>query len=157
MRIADSTVNMLACRNYMKSGIRSGGYAYDRNFASMANLFDPGKESTGYRDSYESGSKKSGMSFQNTYDIGYFMGTKKIVSGKRFGTETGATFFQNSTLSALFRRFAAYGMTGGFSGRMVAYSETEETAFAALGQARTEDGRIIDFNVNILMSRSYME
>ena len=37
------------------------------------------------------------------------------------------------------------------------YSETEETGFHASGRTCTEDGRTIDFNINILMSRNYTE
>ncbi|MCR5107235.1 MAG: hypothetical protein K6B28_03655 [Lachnospiraceae bacterium] len=37
------------------------------------------------------------------------------------------------------------------------YSETEETGFHASGRVLTEDSRTIDFNVNLLMSRSYKE
>ena len=70
--------------------------------------------------------------------------------------------FQNNTLSAMFKRFASFGMIGGagiggYSTNMLTYSETEETGFHASGRACTEDGRTIDFNINILMSRSYME
>jgi len=41
--------------------------------------------------------------------------------------------------------------------RMVTFEEYEYTGFAAKGYAKTEDGRCIDFGVELQMSRSYME
>lgn len=95
-------------------------------------------------------------------DVGYFKDIGKIESGSLFGTGTGASDFHNSTLTAVLNRIASFGMmggagTGGYSYNMPSYSETEETGFHADGRAYTEDGRTIDFNVDILMSRSYME
>ena len=37
------------------------------------------------------------------------------------------------------------------------YEEYEETQFHADGRAKTDDGRTIDFSIDIMMSRSYME
>ena len=102
------------------------------------------------------------MGSYNLDDIGYFKGLGKITSGSLFGAGAGASAFQNNTLAEMFKRFASFGMMGGvaiggYSSSMVTYSESEETWFHACGKACTEDGRTIDFNVNILMSRSYME
>ena len=161
MRIADSTVNMLSGRNYTQTGMRTGG-SYGSSFMGMINSFDMKKSGSMTRDTYQTDKNNNGMDTYNMDDIGYFKGLGKIASGSLFGTSAGASSFQNNTLDAMFKRFASYGMMGGagiggYSMNMLTYSETEETGFHANGRACTEDGRTIDFNINILMSRSYME
>ena len=161
MRIADSTVNMLSGRNYTQTGMRTGG-SYGSSFMGMISSFDMKKSGSMTRDTYQTDKNNNGMGTYNMDDIGYFKGLGKIASGSLFGTSAGASSFQNNTLDAMFKRFASYGMMGGagiggYSMNMLTYSETEETGFHANGRACTEDGRTIDFNINILMSRSYME
>lgn len=161
MRIADSTVNMLSGRNYTQTGMRTGG-SYGSSFMGMIRSFDMKKSGSMTRDTYQTDKNNNGMDTYNMDDIGYFKGLGKIASGSLFGTSAGASSFQNNTLDAMFKRFASYGMMGGagiggYSMNMLTYSETEETGFHANGRACTEDGRTIDFNINILMSRSYME
>ena len=158
MRITGSTVNMVSGRTYTQTGIRSGGDA--NSFMGMMSSRTGKKEGSLAMDTYQEGKNSGGMGSYNMDDIGYFRGLGKIASGSLFGE--GPSFFQNSTLSALFKRFAAFGMmggagAGGYNANMLTYSEIEETAFHADGRALTEDGRTIDFSVNILMSRSYME
>lgn len=161
MRIADSTVNMLSGRNYTQTGMRTGG-SYGSSFMGMISSFDMKKSGSMTRDTYQTDKNNNGMNTYNMDDIGYFKGLGKIASGSLFGTSAGASSFQNNTLDAMFKRFASYGMMGGagiggYSMNMLTYSETEETGFHANGRACTEDGRTIDFNINILMSRNYME
>ena len=45
----------------------------------------------------------------------------------------------------------------GFMQGICTYHETEETCFSSQGKAVTEDGREIEFNVELSMSRSYVE
>ena len=161
MRIADSTVNMLSGRNYTQTGMRSGG-GYTNGFMGMISANVMKKESSMSMDTYQTGKDNGGMGSYNMDDIGYFKGLGKIAAGSLYGEGAVASDFQNSTLSAMFKRFASFGMMGGagiggYSTNMLTYSETEETGFHASGKALTEDGRTIDFDVNILMSRSYME
>ena len=161
MRIADSTVNMLSGRNYTQTGMRSGS-GYTNRFMGMISTNVMKRESAMAMDTYQTGKDNGGMGSYNMDDIGYFKGLEKIASGSLYGNGTGASSFQNNTLSAMFKRFASFGMMGGagiggYSTNMLTYSETEETGFHASGRACTEDGRTIDFNINILMSRSYME
>jgi hypothetical protein len=161
MRIADSTVNMLSGRNYTQTGMRSGS-GYTNGFMGMISTNVMKRESAMAMDTYQTGKDNGGMGSYNMDDIGYFKGLGKIASGSLYGNGTGASSFQNNTLSAMFKRFASYGMMGGagiggYSMNMLTYSETEETGFHANGRACTEDGRTIDFNINILMSRNYME
>lgn len=161
MRIADSTVNMLSGRNYMQTGMRTGvGNA--GGFLNMVNSYGARKEGSATKDTYQAGDGGSGRGSYNMNDINYFRGIGKIASGSLFETGAGASIFQNSTLAVLLQRFASFGMLGGtgasgYSLNMVTYSEIEETGFHANGRAYTEDGRTIDFDVNILMSRSYAE
>ena len=161
MRIADSTVNMLSGRNYTQTGMRSGS-GYTNGFMGMISTNVMKRESAMAMDTYQTGKDSGGMGSYNMDDIGYFKGLGKIASGSLYGNGTGASSFQNNTLSAMFKRFASFGMMGGagiggYSTNMLTYSETEETGFHASGRACTEDGRTIEFNINILMSRSYME
>ena len=161
MRIADSMVNMLSGRNYTQTGMRSGS-GYTNGFMGMISTNVMKRESAMAMDTYQTGKDSGGMGSYNMDDIGYFKGLGKIASGSLYGNGTGASSFQNNTLSAMFKRFASFGMMGGagiggYSMNMLTYSETEETGFHANGRACTEDGRTIDFNINILMSRSYME
>ncbi len=161
MRIADSTVNMLSGRSYAQAGMRTGG-GYGGSFMGMMGSFDMKKSGSMAKEAYQTDKNNAGKGMYSMDDIGYFKGLGKISSGSPFGAGAGASAFQNNTLDAMFKRFASYGMMGGagiggYSMNMVTYSETEETGFHANGMACTEDGRTIDFNVNILMSRSYME
>ena len=186
MRIADSTVNMLSGRNYTQTGMRSGG-GYTNGFLGMISANVMKRESSIAMDTYHTGKDNGGMDSYNMDDIGYFKGLGKIASGSLYGNGTGASSFQNNTLSAMFKRFASFGMVGGAGigqyqtdtsenlrlantplvrslnyGSQItlahnSYSETEETGFHASGRACTEDGRTIEFNINILMSRNYME
>ena len=161
MRIADSTVNMLSGRNYTQTGMRAGG-RFTSGFLGMVNSYSSRKESSTEKDAYQTSKDNFGSATYNMDDIGYFKGIGKMTSGSLYGTGSVASDFQNSTLSAMFKRFSSFGMMGGaglggYSYNMLSYSETEETGFHADGKAYTEDGRTIDFNVNILMSRSYME
>lgn len=186
MRIADSTVNMLSGRNYTQTGMRSGS-GYTNGFMGMISANVMKRERAMAMDTYQTGKDNGGMGSYNMDDIGYFKGLGKIASGSLYGNGTGASSFQNNTLSAMFKRFASFGMMGGAGigqyqtdtsenlrlantplvrslnyGSQItlahnSYSETEETGFHANGRACTEDGRTIEFNINILMSRSYME
>ncbi len=162
MKIADSTVNMMSGRNYTQTGMKSGMGSYESSFMGMINRYSTNKDNALKKDTYQPGKDNGGMGSYNMDDIGYFKGLGKITSGSLFGAGAGATAFQNNTLAAILKRLASYGMMGstaigGYSSSMVTYSEIEETGFHASGRACTEDGRTIDFNVNILMSRSYME
>ena len=186
MRIADSTVNMLSGRNYTQTGMRSGS-GYTNGFMGMISANVMKRERAMAMDTYQTGKDNGGMGSYNMDDIGYFKELGKIASGSLYGNGTGASSFQNNTLSAMFKRFASFGMMGGAGigqyqtdtsenlrlantplvrslnyGSQItlahnSYSETEETGFHANGRACTEDGRTIEFNINILMSRSYME
>lgn len=65
--------------------------------------------------------------------------------------------FTRAGMSSFAMGATNFGLSQGMSVNMLTYSEFEETDFAAKGQAVTEDGRVIDFNVDITMSRSFMQ
>ena len=152
---------MLSGRNFTQTGMRTGT-SDASGFLSTINSFSTKKEGSMAKDTDQTGKNNGGMGSYNMDDIGYFKGLGKVASGSLFGTGAGASAFQNDILSAMFKRFTSFGMMGGtgtsgYYSNMVIYAETEETGFHADGKAYTDDGRTIDFNVNILMSRSYME
>ncbi len=68
--------------------------------------------------------------------------------------------FQSRVLSQLLKRLMGIingSLSGGLGGRQVVYEEYEETSVFTSGSVQTEDGRTIDFSLDITMSRSYME
>ena len=69
---------------------------------------------------------------------------KRLMYGGAFGAMGGNAAFSLSYNSV-------------FQQRIVTLEEHENTEFHAKGQALTEDGRSIDFNLDISMSRTYME
>ncbi len=54
-------------------------------------------------------------------------------------------------------RTGSYDGSGGFISLTQGYEETEETEFSTSGKVQTSDGREIDFDVNLKMSRSFSE
>jgi hypothetical protein len=100
------------------------------------------------------------------------MMTYSRVSGTGYREESQAAEYQYSLLYLLIRRLMLAGMIGQtgyvntgmyygsspvFMQQVSTYEEYEETSFQAKGEAVTEDGRKIDFNIEVAMSRSYME
>lgn len=78
------------------------------------------------------------------------------------GEQISPSEIQNKLMNTLLQRVLSASAMGSGSNtynpiNMVTYSEYECTTFEASGQARTADGRTIDFNIDVMMSRSYME
>ena len=154
MRIASSEVTMYSGRNFTQMGMR-GQTDVRSSFAAVAKMMSS-KNKT--RDTFEPGSQK--MSGYNVDDINYFKGVAKAGESSRGIQGAAPTTVQNSLLASLFHRFSSFGVFsgGGMNQQsMVTYEEKEETGFHACGRAITEDGRTIDFGVDVFMSRSYME
>jgi len=150
MKIAQSSITMTSDRNYCQSGVKAKGTINKNSFESMKGAISSGEYSGSGVDTYTRGN--NGMYGQDLYAMNY---------GKIFGSSLtgslGANGFQTSLLSSIMSRLGGTGLFGGMTQQFVTYQEYEETSFHADGQARTEDGRVINFNVNITMSRSYME
>ncbi len=173
MKIANSNVDMESSRSYTRTGVKGGG---DFGLFSEAALKKLDGRADGYVSSDEEditngyGKNSSQGNLKERLFSGKFdLGQVKDVSTQ---TDVSETFsMQCDLFYLLFRRLlygGAFGAMGGsvafapsynavFEQRLVTYSETESTEFHASGHALTEDGRSIDFSVDIEMSRSYME
>ncbi len=149
MKIAESTVSMTSSRSYIQSGIRMKGGS-EKSFLDTANSMIGSEEFNKSSDSFERGGKEEGVNgeyypvtYNNLFDTGRSLLQK-------------ASAFQYDLFRMIMNRIRG-GLSGGNNMHLVTYQEYEETEFHAKGRAKTEDGRTIDFNVDIVMSRSYME
>ena len=157
MKIAESSVNLLSAGHFSARGIT--GRVSNRSFKeSLMNLPEKDREMNGGLDSFTRRDRKEedpeiyGLSFRPLPWV-------KIQETAR------ANSFQRNLLTLLLSRLHFEGVFGGYySGgfassthEIVTYEEHEEMQFHADGMARTEDGRVINFNMDISMTRSYME
>lgn len=157
MRIADSDVIMSSTRQYRQSGIQS--FRADSAYAGMAamgrdtfTMSTPGNDFLG---TYERLARESIAGEDNT----------EVVNGSKgiSGAISDLNQLRNSLINQMmsrFKDFGGFGLNvgmGGTSGSLMTYQEYEATDFAAMGRACTEDGRVIDFNIELSMTRSYME
>ena len=164
MRIAESSINMASARKYSQYGTRAGGAGGTASFEDMKGAIESRTRdafSGGYAggDSYSSNNGTKGTGFtESTYSypksLDRLNGSNAMTVGDGL---TAASQFQNLLLSMIMTRFRGAGMFGGTTQQLVTYQEYESTQFHADGTARTDDGRVINFNVDIMMSRSYME
>ena len=152
MRIAKSSITMTSARQYSQIGAKGRASVNKKDFYESAQDainagVDPGKDSDTYKRSTEDDLKDSGIYSINT--------------GRSFEVPSAAapkaSQFQNDILSLLIQRLMSRLTGNGPSQQITTYSEYETTEFHAHGNAITEDGRSIDFSVDIMMSRSYME
>ncbi len=157
MKITESNLTMASAGHFQARGLT--GRAESKNFKdSLMNLPEKGDGMERGFDSFSRRDRKEEES--ELYDIGFH----RLPYLRSQGISV-ATSFQRSILSLLLSRFHFEGLFGGnyggvFSGstqEIVTYEEHEDFTFHADGMARTEDGRVINFNMNIMMSRSYME
>ena len=168
MRITESSINMASARQYRQAGSRTGMSGARGSFeeargnakSRMGDL--PGGDYADGRDGY---SRTSGMDKEDggtidTGSYGYSKTLDRLFGGIRASADretSAASEFQNLLLSLLLSRFGGAMMGGGSMQQILTYQEYEYTEFHADGVARTDDGREISFNVDISMSRSYME
>ena len=87
------------------------GAGYAESFNGIVNSYNRITESS--LDTYQTGRENGGMGSYNMDDIGYFKSLGIMASGGLFGNGAGASGFQNSTLSAIFKRLTSFGMMGG--------------------------------------------
>ena len=162
MRITDSNIMMAAGRRYMQQGM---GFHRAEKSASVSNdLFSQiangaeDKAATAVKSSPSDDLQSDLLSLRDSLlqellkrmlSSGLFGGVNGTFGG--FGRATG--FSGMPGVGNL--GFSTY--PGGFSFTQTTYAEEENTAFLAQGMAKTEDGRQIDFDINILMSRSFMQ
>ena len=166
MRITESSINMASARQYSQSGTRSKRAANISSVEDMRGTVESRTKDAlngGYAggDSYN-GSNNVGMKgtgfTESTYSYPKSLESLNGSSTVSIGDGlTAASQFQNLLLSMIMTRFGGFGTPGGNTRQLVTYQEYENTRFHANGTAKTDDGRVIDFNVEIMMSRSYME
>ena len=152
MRIAQSSITMTSARQYSQIGAKGRASVNKKDFYENAQDainagVDPGNGQDSYKNSTADDLKDSGIYSMNT--------------GRSFEVPSAAapkaSQFQNDILSLLIQRLMSRLTGNGPSRQITTYSEYETTEFHAHGNAITEDGRSIDFSVDIMMSRSYME
>ena len=154
MRITESNVTMTAARTYNQSGTKAKSGINRSAFEDTKSAISYGGYNATSLGNYERNGYASmtGSDIYNNYSKANF----GMMNGMGSGS-LSANGFQNNVLSMLMGRFMGTGMFGGTTQQLVTYQEYENTQFHANGQAKTDDGRIIDFNIDIMMSRSYME
>ena len=133
MRIASSQIDMSSSRYYSQMGIKSG-----KN--NVSNKTFMGVASTAYGN-VSSNAKTSGVD------------TNQHEAEK-------PNNFSYSVLGSVLQRLMSGGVfsTGsGYMQQLLTYQESESTSFSAKGTAITDDGREIDFRINISMSRQFMQ
>ncbi len=157
MKIAESSVNLASAGHFSARGIT--GKAGNRSFKeSLTNLPEKDREMDGGLDSFTRKDRKE--EDPEIYSIGF-----RPLPWLKIQETARANSFQRNLLTLLLSRLHFEGVFGGsYSGgfaestqRIVTYEEHEDMQFHADGMARTEDGRVISFNMDISMSRSYME
>ncbi|SFT35887.1 hypothetical protein SAMN02910301_0671 [Lachnospiraceae bacterium XBD2001] len=167
MKIAESTIQMNASRQAWQMGSRGsleaqGAKAFQNIAASMFG--------TKY-DTYLPGNGADGTMYGNPYNKNG-IAVSDIGQTDMSSTTNSASKMQYDLLGMLWQRMMqSMGIFTAGSGGMVAsaglsstyvqqvdtYSEYEATCFHAQGQALTEDGRSLEFSIDISMSRSYRE
>ncbi len=160
MRIAESSINLASVRHYSARGTRafsSGGTGFrDKLRDSRAREKEEEK-------SFDTHGRERN---DEREEPDYYGLTVTRPADLRMNGLNMANYFQQSLLSLLFARFHFEGLFGGYylggsfgstTREVVTYEEHETVSFHADGMAKTDDGREINFNVEILMSRSYME
>ena len=168
MRITDSNITMSAGRRYAERGL---GYSREERSASAVNdVFSQ------FAKQAESGQEGIGVSKTQAADNGGDLRNElislrdnllqellnRMLSSGLFGGLRGTSggFGSAMGFGGMSSGFGSLGMQalgGMLSFTQTTYSEEETTAFYATGCAKTEDGRQIDFNVNVLMSRTFMQ
>jgi len=149
MKIAESTISMASSRSYMQRGSRAKG-GVNKSFYETANSCVSSEENnSSSSDTYTKGDNEE-RAIRDYYPVTY-SNLNNVKSMQQKASE-----LQNQLLQMIMSRISG-GLFGSRTMQFTTYQEYESTSFHANGQARTEDGRTIDFNVDIMMSRSYME
>ncbi len=154
MRITESNVTMSAARTYAQSGTKAKGGINRSAFEDTKSAISYGRNNMNSLGDYKGDGYRNmmGPDIYNNYSKASF----GLMNGMGAGS-LSANGFQNNVLSMLMGRFMGTGSFGGTAQQLVTYQEYENTQFHAKGQAKTDDGRVIDFSIDIMMSRSYME
>ena len=166
MKIAESTIQMCAGRQAWQMGSKGrDGVMGATGFQDITSKI----MGTKY-DTYVPKDGQGGTLLGNPYNKNG-VGVSEVGSADGATKAAGASAMQYDLLGMLWQRMMqSMGIFGGGGGvssgmeynstylRQVAtYSEYESTSFHANGKAITEDGRTIEFNIDVSMTRSYQE
>ena len=175
MRIANSNVAMASRRDYVENSRRTGGQSVGTMAAKGMGMTQQTK--TSWLDTLSlSGNTGSGALGSGTYGRNAALQETFGASGSSMAALADPVTLRDPLLSLLLGRFSMAGMNlngertaitangglpeisftgGGMTVSELSYYEQESTSFSALGQAVTEDGRQINFNIDVQMSRSF--
>ena len=152
MKIASSQVDMGSSRTYYQAKNRSkNSNLNSRSFLGVASkAFDVMEKYDTSANYSKNGTLADGQRVEAT-------NTASDLSTQPSG-------FSNSVLYSLLQKLlngGAFDIPGfssdGYSQQIITYQEQESMSFQAQGQAVTEDGRQIDFDISLYMSRSFMQ
>ena len=145
MRIADSQIEMAAGRRYVQQGKNTGFLQESEDTFSQITKRMGETVKAMEEDAASSGDGLIGLRNSLLQELmqrmmkagmGSFMGSKAMTGFSGMGTSPGAQVVTSKQMQ---------------------YYEEETTSFSAKGIAKTQDGRQIDFSVDILMSRAFTQ
>ena len=168
MKIAESNVAMASKRTYQQTGTRMEKETTTTTFQHIVgDMYESGRRRFNRRgpeqwlnygrsgihlfsmNSYSRLRRGEAEEYQNELLKKLFF---RMREGGLFSKATSWSFGENSVSFSVSQTSVKQQTQG-----QVAYSEQERTNFQTMGYAVTEDGRTIDFNVELSMSRTYME
>lgn len=164
MKISDSNVQMASANRSYRQGSASGSSFLKSGGGSALVSGLQNQRSYSWTDMLNLSAQKNGAEPSANYGSGF--GTSGV--GKSFGTSTiglqnQMSQLRGSMVNLLMSRLmgasgigGAYNMGGGSFAAMNYYEE-ESASFSAQGKVLTEDGRSLDFNIDVEMSRAFME
>lgn len=167
MKIAESTISMYANRQAWQTGTQ--GY---RDVSRATSFQDITSALMGTKyDTYVPADGQNGTLFGNPYNKNG-IGVSEVGTSENTANGANATPMQYDLLGLLWQRMmqsmgifhsgsgvvdAGMGYNSAYVQQVASYSEYESTSFHADGKAVTEDGRTIEFNIDVSMTRSYQE
>ena len=177
MRIANSNVAMASQRRYVENGRQTVTSGRQNIIGMMSKgMLAQSASQNQWADmlSLSTDEDGGGSSLSDTYDKNH--GVRKLGrAANPHDLAMNMNSFRDSLLNEMLGRFKSIGFdvsgltkqtsdglgiwaaggTGGLSFSELSYYEEEYTSFSAEGMAMTEDGRQIDFNLQMEMSRSF--
>ncbi len=159
MRITDSNVTMASNRSYRQGGTSNRGTG---GFGSLVEgIREKSTANLSWGDILNLSSGQNDAVASGNYGRNGTMGANGFaVNGLANGdaSNNGMAAMRGSMVNLILSRMQqASGSYGGGGFTESFYYEEESTSFSAGGLVRTEDGREIDFGMQITMSRSFME
>ena len=153
MRIAESSIQMASRRSYRQGSTGTRGTGTGTG-SLISGLKNQNSAQMSWKDLLDlsSGKRDTWMAPQNSG--GGIGGIRQTDFSGGQVNDTAA--LRGSVARLLLSRMSEGGAFGG-STQELTYYEEESASFSAMGQVRTEDGRSIDFNIDVTMSRSFVQ